>query len=71
MRTSTIFRSRRMALLWAGGIIWTAVELAGSAPRDASPAEGAGNAATTDAAGAPVDPAQLNQAAAILEQFGR
>jgi hypothetical protein len=29
IRTSSIFRSRWMALLWAGGIIWSAVEFAG------------------------------------------
>ena len=28
IRTSSIFRSRWIALLWAGGIIWSAVEFA-------------------------------------------
>jgi hypothetical protein len=31
MRTSSVFRSRWMALLWAGGIIWFALDYAGSA----------------------------------------
>lgn len=30
MRTSTIFKSRWMALLWAAGIIWFALDVAGS-----------------------------------------
>ncbi|MDB5688949.1 MAG: hypothetical protein JWL91_825 [Sphingomonas bacterium] len=28
IRTRSIFRSRWMALLWAGGIVWSAVEFA-------------------------------------------
>jgi len=34
MRTSTIFRSRWMALIWAAGIIWFAYDYAGSQPSD-------------------------------------
>ena len=34
MRTSTIFKSRWMALLWAAGIIWFAYDFAGSAPAE-------------------------------------
>lgn len=30
-RTSSIFRNRWIALLWAAGICWTAIDLAGSA----------------------------------------
>ena len=30
MRNSTIFKSRWMALVWSAGIIWTAIEVAGS-----------------------------------------
>lgn len=29
MRTSSIFKSRWMALLWSAGIIWTAIDVAG------------------------------------------
>jgi len=43
MRTSSIFRSRWMALLWAAGIIWFAYDFAGSAPQDDS-----NNAATEE-----------------------
>ena len=34
MRTSTIFKNRWWALLWAAGIIWFAYDVAASAPRD-------------------------------------
>jgi len=67
IRTSSIFRSRWMALLWAGGIIWSAVEFAGSQPSD----QAAANAVTTDASGAEVDSAQLQQAEKLLQQFGK
>jgi hypothetical protein len=30
MRTSTIFKSRWMALIWSAGIIWFAVDVAGT-----------------------------------------
>ena len=36
MRTSTIFKSRWMALLWAAGIIWAAVEVAGGSGQAAT-----------------------------------
>lgn len=32
IRHKSIFKSRWMALLWAGGIIWTAVDFAGGRP---------------------------------------
>jgi hypothetical protein len=35
MRTSTIFKNRWWALLWAAGIIWFAYDVAASAPQDA------------------------------------
>lgn len=52
MRTSSIFRSRWMALLWAAGILWLAWDVAGSAPTqpDAATSE------RTDASGAPITP---------------
>jgi hypothetical protein len=34
MRTSSIFKSRWMALIWAAGIIWFAYDFAGSRPAD-------------------------------------
>ncbi len=44
MRTSSIFKSRWMALLWAAGIIWFAVDYAGSAQ---APAKTAATGQTT------------------------
>ena len=39
MRTTFIFRSRWLALLWAAGIIWFAYAFAGSQPQDDNNAE--------------------------------
>ncbi|MCA1654822.1 MAG: hypothetical protein ABR588_06415 [Sphingomicrobium sp.] len=50
MRTSTIFRNRWWALLWAAGILWFAYDVAGTSPQ----AEDGTNAVATDATGAPV-----------------
>lgn len=36
MRTSSVFKSRWMALLWAAGIIWFVMDVAGSQPQDAN-----------------------------------
>jgi hypothetical protein len=52
MRHSTIFKSRWMALLWAAGIIWFAVQVA--APDGDAPDN---NAQATDATGAPISAA--------------
>ena len=56
MVPSRIFRSRWAALLWAGGIVWTAYDVA-EANRGTSPANAAAPAAARDAAGETVDPA--------------
>ena len=34
MKTSSVFKNRWMALLWAAGIIWFAYDIAASAPQD-------------------------------------
>jgi hypothetical protein len=34
MKSSSVFKSRWMALLWAAGILWGAYEFAGSQPPD-------------------------------------
>jgi len=54
-RLSSIFKSRWMALLWAAGIIWTAVDFVGVS----NSADGSGNASQ------PVNP----QDAAALKSF--
>ena len=61
MRTSTIFKSRWMALIWAAGIIWFAYDFAGSAPQADT-----GNKGTTDASGAPVSSDDTNKLASVL-----
>jgi hypothetical protein len=50
MRTSTIFKSRWMALIWAAGIIWFAYDATGSGSQDANTSANATQ--LTDATGA-------------------
>jgi hypothetical protein len=59
MPMSRLFRSRWSALLWAGGIVWTAYDVADSAPREQAGTNSSGNATITDAAGETVDAADL------------
>ncbi|MEP7315800.1 MAG: hypothetical protein ABI667_03800 [Sphingomicrobium sp.] len=49
MKNSSIFRSRWFALIWAAGILWFALDVAG-ASEEASD----NKVASTDATGAPV-----------------
>jgi len=67
MRTSSIFKSRWMALLWAAGIIWFAYDVAGSEPQDSNASTNAEN--VTDATGAPVTSDDENRVAAALNSF--
>jgi hypothetical protein len=52
MKTSSIFKSRWMALIWAARILWLAWDVAGSAPQDAN--NSANAEAPTDVTGAPI-----------------
>jgi hypothetical protein len=36
IKTKSVFKSRWMALLWAGGIVWSAAEFAGAQPHPSS-----------------------------------
>jgi hypothetical protein len=56
-RPSAIFRSRWAALLWAAGVLWTAVSVAGvgQSSNTAAPADSA-----VDALGQPIDNADLD-----------
>jgi hypothetical protein len=65
MRTSSIFKSRWMALIWAAGIIWFAYDVAGSAPDD-SPATNNSAGQQTDVTGAPVSPEDEKKVGDIL-----
>lgn len=61
-RPASLFRSRWAALLWAAGVLWTAVSVAGvgNAPSHAVTAENA-----TDVSGQPID----NDDLALLRNF--
>ena len=59
-RTSTIFRNRWFAVLWAAGIIWMAVEFAAPDPENAN-----GSEQVLDVTGSPVSPEALK----ALEAF--
>ena len=58
MPLSRLFRSRWSALLWAGGVLWTAYDVANGQPHGA-PAANAQGAAGTDATGEAVSAADL------------
>jgi len=59
MRTSTIFKSRWMALVWAAGIIWFAYDFA--APTDGQANTSDNGVEITDASGAPVSSDEAKQ----------
>jgi hypothetical protein len=69
MRTSTIFKSRWMALVWAAGIVWAAYDVAEGQPQAAAAGNNAAADEDTDATGATItaeDAKNLNKA---LEKF--
>lgn len=67
VRTSSVFKSRWMALLWAAGIVWFAYDFAGSEP---NPDTNDANAEqSTDVTGAPVTSDDQNKVANILQNF--
>ena len=59
MRSSTIFKSRWMALLWAAGIIWFAYDFA--APSDDQANASDNQVQITDASGAPISPEEAQK----------
>jgi len=65
MRTSSIFKSRWMALLWAAGIIWFAYDF--TAPPDEAASTNA--AQLTDATGAPITPEDQRKFEQALNSF--
>ena len=65
MPFAKLFRNRWAALIWAGGILWTAVDVAGYSPsRD--PDAHATAAAPTDATGEAIQNSDLVALAAAL-----
>ena len=67
MRTSSVFKSRWMALLWAAGIIWFAYDFAGSQPQDMNASDNAQQA--TDGSGSPVTGDDNKKLAQELNSF--
>ena len=49
IKTKSVFKSRWIALLWAGGILWGAADFAGSQPHGSADAN-ANTASNSDAA---------------------
>ena len=48
IRTRSVFKSRWVALLWAGGILWTAIDFAGSRPQGDAASNDQSNAEAAD-----------------------
>jgi hypothetical protein len=67
MRTSTVFKNRWMALLWAAGIVWFAYDFAGSQPQATNTSANAEQ--PTDATGAPITSDDQKQLASALNAF--
>lgn len=68
MRTSTIFKSRWWALIWATGILWTAYDVAGAAPQGA-PGNNAAADEPTDATGAAISPEDEKRLKDAIDKF--
>ena len=70
MPFTKLFRNRWAALLWAGGILWTAYDVAGAAPQPAPLASAETATANTtdpiDVTGTPLSSDDL----AVLAHFG-
>ena len=66
MRTSSIFKSRWMALIWSAGIVWLAVSVAG--PDENSSNNAADAARPTDVTGATISDENMRQFANFAER---
>ena len=67
MKTSTVFKSRWMALLWAAGIIWFAYDFVGSQPQDGN--ESANADQSTDGTGGAITSDDTNKLKQELNAF--
>ena len=65
MKTSTIFKNRWWAVLWAAGILWFAYDVAGGAQTG----DEGNNVVATDASGAPVTAADEQQFAGAINSI--
>lgn len=52
IKTKSVFKSRWIALLWAGGIIWGAADFAGGQPHHAAGGNASANSQDSDDAAA-------------------
>jgi len=67
MKTSSVFKSRWMALIWAAGIIWFAYDTATSEPQSDGNTTNAEQ--STDATGSPVTSDDQKKLADALNSF--
>ena len=67
MRTSSVFKSRWMALIWAAGFVWLAYDVANSAPQ--ADANDVNAEQQTDATGAPITGDDAKKLADALNGF--
>jgi len=67
MKTSSVFKSRWMALIWAAGIIWFAYDTATSQPQ--SDGNATNSERSTDATGSPVTSDDQKKLADALNSF--
>ena len=65
MKHSSIFKSRWMALLWAAGIIWFALDVAG--PGDSKAGNATAEAQPTDVTGAPIKDKDVKKLEGIIK----
>ena len=66
MPFAKLFRSRWAALIWAGGILWTAIDVAGYDPARAPDNHATGAPVQTDATGDAIQNSDLVALAAAL-----
>ena len=66
MPFAKLFRSRWAALIWAGGILWTAVDVAGYDPPHKPDHQATAAVAPTDATGEAIQNSDLVALAAAL-----
>ena len=67
MKTSSVFKSRWLALLWSAGIIWFAYDVAESAPK--GDANDVNAEQPTDVTGAPIAPEDEERLKEALSKF--
>ena len=67
VKTSSVFKSRWMALIWAAGAIWFTYDFVGSEPQANNNSANAEE--QTDVTGTPITPEDQNKVADALKSF--